>query len=238
MADTFKDFLQLNELLGGALPGAFSASVLGAVQTATGAEEAEKVSKFDQSRSIVKSMLDKNPREDIIAHLESKLGIKHSTATTYYERISKELGRSTKTEMTTGKNIGDSEDVTDDKFTADEDAGQRDNAQDDETGAGPDEELDINNEIPQSDDPNKQGILRAIDNAHLIYKRENAEGTFDELWIYSVDSSMENELNIRRNILAGTDIPPKKSKSDDGNQSYTLTTMGNAQILNILNLPQ
>ena len=49
---------------------------------------------------------------------------------------------------------------------------------------------------------------------------------------------MKNELTVRRNILAGTDIEPKKTKSEDGQQSYTLTTMGNAQMLNITGLPQ
>ena len=49
---------------------------------------------------------------------------------------------------------------------------------------------------------------------------------------------MKDELTIRRAILEGTDIPPKKTESEDGQQKYELTTMGNGQMLEITGLPQ
>ena len=49
---------------------------------------------------------------------------------------------------------------------------------------------------------------------------------------------MASDLEIRRDILAGTDIPPKKTKSEDGSQMYKLNNIGNAQMLEITGLPQ
>ena len=102
----------------------------------------------------------------------------------------------------------------------------------------PDEELDLEGQVQDAGDPNRQGVIRTVPNAHLIYKRENEEGTYDELWVYNTSSSLKDELETRRNVLSGTDIPPRKTKSEDGSQSFTLTTMGNGQILQITGLPQ
>ena len=33
-------------------------------------------------------------------------------------------------------------------------------------------------------DMNRQGLIRKVKNAHLIYKRENETDTYDELWVY------------------------------------------------------
>ncbi len=87
------------------------------------------------------------------------------------------------------------------------------------------------------EDEDRQGVIRTVDNSHLIFKRQNEEGTYDELWIYNTGADMKDELEIRRNILAGTDIPSNRTKSDDGTQAYTLTSMGNAQYLQIRGLP-
>ena len=83
----------------------------------------------------------------------------------------------------------------------------------------------------------RQGVIRTAPNAHLIYKRQSEEGNYDELWIYNTGADMKDELEIRRNILAGTDIPTNRTKSDDGTQLYTLSSMGNAQYLHIRGLP-
>ncbi len=82
------------------------------------------------------------------------------------------------------------------------------------------------------------GLIRVVPNAHLVYKRETEEGKFEELWIYNIAAETTDELEIRRDILAGTDIEPRQTSSEDGEQSYELVTLGNAQILHISGLPQ
>lgn len=87
------------------------------------------------------------------------------------------------------------------------------------------------------DDPDKQGVIRTIPNTHLVYKRQQEDGTFDELWHYNIADDFKKELKIRRAILAGTDIPINKMKSPDGSQTYELWTIGNGQMLKIQGLP-
>lgn len=108
---------------------------------------------------------------------------------------------------------------------------QDDQFGDDQQAPSPDE---LDPEEPQ--DPDKQGIIRTVDDAHLVYKRQTPDGDYEELWIYNIDRDLKNELEIRRNILAGTDIPQGKTKSDDGSQHYNLVTLGNAQLLHIQGL--
>jgi len=100
-----------------------------------------------------------------------------------------------------------------------------------------DEEFDLEKEGEDEGDMDRQGVIRTAPDAHLIYKRQNEEGNYDELWIYNTGADMKDELEIRRNILAGTDIPTSRTKSDDGTQIYTLASMGNAQYLHIRGLP-
>lgn len=87
------------------------------------------------------------------------------------------------------------------------------------------------------ENPDLQGTIRAIPNAHLVYKRQQEDGTFDELWHYNIGEDFKRELKIRRAVLAGTDIPINKMKSPDGNQTYELWTIGNGQMLKIQGLP-
>lgn len=87
-----------------------------------------------------------------------------------------------------------------------------------------------------TEDPNRQGLIRAVKNAHLVYKRETEEGTFEELWIYNV-ADFRSEINTKKAILAGTDIPPNKTRSPDGSQTYTTWAAGNAEMLLIRGLP-
>lgn len=86
-----------------------------------------------------------------------------------------------------------------------------------------------------TDDPNRQGTIRAVKKAHLVYKREGDDG-FEELWVYNV-GSMKDELDVRKAILAGTDIKPGKTTSDDGSQTYSIWSAGNAEVLRITGLP-
>lgn len=80
-------------------------------------------------------------------------------------------------------------------------------------------------------DPDHQGLIRAVPDAHLVYKREVADGTFEELWIYNVTTLQDELLNVRKAILAGTDIPVGKMQSPDGSQTYTMWSAGNAELL-------
>lgn len=85
--------------------------------------------------------------------------------------------------------------------------------------------------------PNKQGLIRTVNGAHLIYKRRMDNGLFDELWGYNTEPKMNKEYKIRSNILNGTDIDPNSTSSEDGSQYYTLWTVGNAQFVLISGLP-
>jgi hypothetical protein len=94
-------------------------------------------------------------------------------------------------------------------------------------------------ETEKSENPNRQGLIRTIKNAHLVYKRQTPDGTYNELWIYNIgNGKFRDELVIRRAILAGTDIPPNKTKSPDGTQEYEVWTIGNAQLVQITGLQQ
>lgn len=242
---------ELTERLGsGALPGAYSAGVLAGVQSmkhneedaeqtqmgggdqsAGAAGEGQRRSetpKIDKARALFKGLISgpDATRADIITAFEQQLNVTNSTAVSYFQRLAKEAGLT---------NMGDGNEMT----ASDQGSGNDDPAaQTGEYSQMPDEDLELDDQIPDSGDPNKQGVIRTIPNAHMIYKRENEEGTYDELWVYNTGSKLGDELEIRRNILAGTDIPPRKTKSEDGNQHFTLTTMGNAQMLEITGLPQ
>jgi len=100
-----------------------------------------------------------------------------------------------------------------------------------------DEEPGLENEIQEPENPDREGIIRVVKNAHLVYKRQQENGTFQELWIYNIDTGLQDEVDIRRNILSGTDIPNKKTKTEDGSQSYDMWTIGNVQMVLIQGLP-
>lgn len=92
--------------------------------------------------------------------------------------------------------------------------------------------------IPQDsepEDPNKQGLIRNIKQAHLVYKRQNEAGTFEELWIYNVNN-LRDGLETRKRILAGTDIPVTKTSSPDGTETYKIWSVGNAELMLITGL--
>lgn len=90
----------------------------------------------------------------------------------------------------------------------------------------------------ESDTPNRQGVIRTVDGAHLVYKRQDEDGAYEELWIYKTNKDLKDDLEIRRDILSATDIPAQKMKSEDGEQQYTLWTVGNVQFMHISGLPQ
>lgn len=96
-------------------------------------------------------------------------------------------------------------------------------------------EEDANQE--EWDDSNYQGVIRTVPNAHLVFKRQLEDGTFDELWQYNLGDDFKKELKVRRAILAGTDIPINKMRSPDNSQTYDLWTVGNGQLLKVKGLP-
>ncbi len=126
----------------------------------------------------------------------------------------------------------DTEDMIDVDWDGDE---ERDEMGDEEMGD--EEQHDEFGGLDDEDDPDRQGLIRVVPGAHLIYKRAGEDGTFEELWIYNTENQFDKELEARRAILAGTDIEMNKMKSKDGLQSYELWDAGNAQLLKITGLP-
>lgn len=82
-------------------------------------------------------------------------------------------------------------------------------------------------------DPDKMGDIRTVKGAHLVFKRQNSDGTFTELWMYNIGKHVDDAIAVKRAILAGTDIKDGKLRSEDGKQMYQLSTLGNAQLLSI-----
>lgn len=95
---------------------------------------------------------------------------------------------------------------------------------------------DLGEESNEEDD--FQGNIRTVRGANLVYKRRGADGNFEELWIYNVGNDIKRESQIRRAILAGTDISPASEESEDGSQYADSSTVGNVQFLHITGLPQ
>lgn len=87
-------------------------------------------------------------------------------------------------------------------------------------------------------DPNYQGQIRSVTGANLVYKRQVQDGSYDELWIYSIGKDMVAEFAIRKAILSGTDIDPNTLDSDDGTQRAKSKSIGNIQFISISGLPQ
>lgn len=97
---------------------------------------------------------------------------------------------------------------------------------------------DAHKEVDKEDNPDKQGMIRTVKNAHLVYKRKTQEGTFEELWIYnSTKDTFRDETDIKLAILSGTDIRSELNRSEDGTQTYSVVRLGNAMLLHIIGLP-
>lgn len=246
----------LAEMRGGSIPHTFSDNALGSMRAQQGLEqwrnkyknrneegyeeELETTArKIDLARGIFNAMIN-NPnvtRMDIINAMMDRAGVTESTAVSYYERIAKEAGLTNQGDRDpqAGVQPGMGGGVGMGQGSGGAGGQQAFQQMPPET----DMEDELNTEIEHSfpDDPNRQGIIRYVDKAHLVYKRQTPDGTFEELWIYNISKEMKDELVIRKKILAGTDIPPSRTRSEDGSQSYTMTTLGNAQYVHITGLP-
>jgi hypothetical protein len=115
---------------------------------------------------------------------------------------------------------------------------------DPESSTNPDDDSDLDlddttisdeSDPDENEDPDRQGLIRTVKDAHLVYKRKSADDTYEELWIYNVPD-MKTELEIRKAILSGTDIPVNQSQSDDGSQEYHIWSIGNAELLHVTGL--
>lgn len=166
-------------------------------------------------------------RAKIIAAFEKNLGVTNSTAVSYYQRLAKNAGLTNSGDRTMN--------------TQPPGLGVPAGFENQTTIPGGQQPSTVPQEsnisgVEIQGDPNRQGLIRTVKGAHLVYKRKNEEGTFDELWVFGTGGDMENSLKVRRAILAGTDIPARATKSVNGNQSYTLKTLGNGQLLSIKGL--
>ena len=86
-------------------------------------------------------------------------------------------------------------------------------------------------------DPNRAGVIRRVKGAHLVYKREQSDGTYEEMWIYN-SGSFDLDLKTKKAIIAGTDIPENDTRSPDGTQNVIMWSAGNCDVLVITGLPQ
>ena len=208
-----------------------------------------EITKKEEARNFLKPIFSRGDikQDDAINAMMKKLKIANNTAITYYHMIAKELGLkddgSKKDQMGGESDEFDDSDSIDGELDGDDEAddgfetaGNFDSDEDGNIEVDPDDLAD--GEFVKNDDPDRQGVIRTIKGAKLVYKRENAQGLYDELWIYNIHTTLGREMDIKQDILAGTDIPPRATRSEDGEQKYTLTTLGNAQILHIMNLPQ
>lgn len=98
------------------------------------------------------------------------------------------------------------------------------------------EELD-NEELDNEEKSKYDGIVRSVKGAYLVSKKQQPDETYKEVWIYNVGKKFSDEANIRKSILAYTDIDPTKNFSEDGSQEAVITTVGNVQYLTIVGLP-
>lgn len=87
------------------------------------------------------------------------------------------------------------------------------------------------------EDPNRQGLIRKVPGAHLVFKRKEEDGTFNELWVYKIQKDIRDDSKVRQQILAATDIPIERMQSADGSQQYDLWTIGDVQMMHIVGLP-
>lgn len=254
-----ESYSAINEVLGGALPMAFSANVhtstkfnddrtfvpkkprlrrlnkrpghmtgeedaeVGQVGVAGGAKAGNKI---DQARQLFQAVINQPnmTRGEVIQRFQDNVGVTNSTAVSYYERLAKEAGLTNQDDK---QDLGQGVDMGRGPMQATEPVEQ--------LPADTDNELE--DLMGDFDDPDRAGVIRTVDNAHLVYKRQTEDGSFEELWIYNIGNSVNDELEIRRDILAGTDIKPKATTSEDGKQQYHLTTLGNAQYVNVMGLP-
>ena len=78
-------------------------------------------------------------------------------------------------------------------------------------------------------------MVNKIKCAHILVKKQSEALAIQER--LKQGEKFYDELDVRRDILAGTDIPVNKTKSDDGSQSTDSWNVGNIQYIEIKGLP-
>lgn len=94
-------------------------------------------------------------------------------------------------------------------------------------------------ETGEAETPSRyDGVVRSVKGAYLVSKIQQPDETYTEVWIFNVGGkNHDDEANIRKGIVAGTDIDPTKNFSEDGTQEAYLTTLGNVQYMTLTGLP-
>lgn len=101
-----------------------------------------------------------------------------------------------------------------------------------------DEEFDedsFGDEEPEKN-PNKEGLIRSVKGAYLVYKRVTENNNYEELWVFNL-GNVKYQTRIRNAILAGTDVDPVDLRSPDNEQRAAIWSKGNVQFLHIDGLP-
>lgn len=196
---------------------------------------------FEIAENIFKSMMNnKNvDRDAILSAFERVADITRSTAMTYFERLVKKYNKDIPNELDSVEH-SDNDNTDDSKQTQFGSRGGSDiDDNDDHTEtlhSGVVSDIDDIVSDVREYRKDRDGIIRKIDGARLVYKRRMDDGKFEELWIYNIGNTFNTELGIRKKILSGTDIPKGETETEDGGQYYTISTMGNAQLINIFGL--
>jgi hypothetical protein len=76
-------------------------------------------------------------------------------------------------------------------------------------------------------DPDRQGSIRTVPDAHMVYKRKNENNLYDELWIYKQNQHDTWTMKTYDAIVAGSDIPKGATSSPDGSQTVDRWEVGN-----------
>ena len=76
------------------------------------------------------------------------------------------------------------------------------------------------------EDPDRQGSIRTIPDAHLVYKRKNDHNLYDELWIYKQNQHDSWTMKTYDAIIAGSDIPKGSTSSPDSQQTVERWEVG------------
>jgi hypothetical protein len=132
------------------------------------------------------------------------------------------------------RNLADGDDMGDD-FNMDLESDEQDMGVD--TGMDADPDSDMEDDMEGQEELPYEGIVRAVKGAYLVSKKEQADETFTEVWMYNVGKKYDDEANIRKAILSGTDIDPTKNFSEDGTQEAVITSVGNVQFLTLVGIP-
>jgi hypothetical protein len=131
-----------------------------------------------------------------------------------------------------GASDDDEFDDFDDDFGKFEDEGEPDEENSD-LFSSEDEENELED---NPSNPDKEGLLRTVRGAYLVYKRATAESNFEELWLYNM-GNVKTQTHVRNAILAGTDIDPITLRSPTNDQTADVWSKGNVQYLHINGLP-